>query len=66
MMVDDVGGEIGDDIDRCGDQHRRLDQRKVAKLYRIDEQAAEAGKGEDLLDDDHAADQVDEVEGERC
>ena len=58
----DVGEQIGRDIDQRRDQDRRLDQRQIAELQRIDQQAAEAGIAEHLLHHHDAADQIGEIE----
>ena len=52
---DDVRGQIEPDVEGGDDQCDRLDHRHVATPDRIDVQGADAGKSEQVLDDDHAA-----------
>src|SRR5262245_31861356 len=49
--VDDVHGQVDDDEDDGEDDDRGLDDREVARRHRLDHQSAEAGPGEDGLDD---------------
>src|ERR1700722_13485673 len=55
--VQQVGGQVGQAVDRGQHQDGRLHQRQILAFERMDQQAAEAGIGEDALDGDDAADQ---------
>ena len=58
----DVGEHVEDDVDRR-DQHRqRLHDRQVVVRDPVTQRAADAGVVEDVLDHDHAAGQVREVD----
>ena len=59
-----VGGEARRRVERREDERPGLDHGQVAVLHREDHQPSEARKREDLLDDDHAADEVAHVEGD--
>src|SRR5439155_13942716 len=62
--VDDVCEQVDQDDEEGEDEGRPLDDRIVARRHRVDEQPADSGDGEDVLDQDRAADQEREVDSE--
>ena len=56
-----VGDDVDDDVERRDQDRDRLHLAHVADRDRVDELLAEPGVGEEVLDDDDAADQVLEV-----
>ena len=58
MKIDD---HVHDDEESAENEHQPLDQRQVAVDHRVDRHVADAGIGEDALDDDRAADQEGEL-----
>src|SRR5580700_6774891 len=52
--ADDVGGQVTHDVDGRDEQGERLDRRGVTGLDGIDQGLADAGVGEQFLDDDDA------------
>ncbi len=61
-------GDVGQEVDEHDDDPRRrgsrLDDREVAMEDRVDHQLADSGDGEDLLDDERAADEEADVDAE--
>ena len=62
--MDDVDEQVGRDDEEGEHERRSLHHRIVARRDRVDEQAAEPGDPEDVLDQDRAADQEREVDPE--
>src|SRR5262245_9192316 len=53
--VEQISPEVGQRVYGRDDQHAHLEQRDIAVLDRVDDQAAHSGVGEHLFDDDDAA-----------
>ncbi len=62
--VDEVDGEVDDDVAGGGDEDDALDQRVVPLVDRVDRQPPEAGDDEDLLGDDGPRDQRAELQAD--
>src|SRR5690606_24951644 len=60
--VHDIDDEVREDRDGGEDEHARLDHRDVAGERALQHELSHARHGEDLLDDDGAADQRADVE----
>src|SRR5262245_22506381 len=55
--VEEVDGEVDEDVHGRDDQHHALDDRVVSPQDGVDRQAADPGDGEDALGDDRPADE---------
>src|SRR5689334_20650881 len=62
--VQQIGEQVDDQHEDPEEDGEPLDDREVPGGHRVDEQAAQSGYGEDVLDDDGAADQEGEVDAE--
>src|SRR5215469_5134002 len=62
--VEQIGEQVGEDYGDAEDEHDALDDRDVAVADRLQQLMADAGHGEDLLDDHRRADQGREIEAD--
>jgi hypothetical protein len=62
--VDDVGEQVDQDDEEGEHERRPLDDRVVACRHRVHEEPADARNGEDVLDQNRAADQEREIDAE--
>src|SRR6266511_2529768 len=64
VRVEQVDGQVDDDVPGRRDEDDALEQRVVALVDRVDRQPPESGDAEDLLGDDGAGDQCAELQSD--
>ena len=65
MVGEQVDQDVDEHEDRAGEDGDALDEREVALQHGVDGEQAEPGIVEDVLDDEHAAEQAADLDAEQ-